>query len=308
MPTAPEPDERETTATRLLVHPPSEVIQADDYEAIRAYYRQTLRDYRLLWFNDETLAYHYGYWDRGVHSHQKALLRLNEKLYEISGATKNASILDAGCGVGGTAVWLARHHGGPVVGINIVEDQITQANANCRRLHLEDSVSFYVEDYCNTSFPDDSFDQVWAIESLCHALDKRRFCEEAFRLLRPGGILLMSDFLLTKHTFSSTEERWIRQWNRGWVTHFTTLTEMRRMIEDTGFEQVQASDHSAYVAPSVKRLHHMALLTTVPAITGHILGQFVNHEWENYKACFAQYRAFRNDLWRYGIIRAEKPA
>jgi len=71
-------------------------------------------------------------------------------------------VLDAGCGVGGSAIWLAREKGAHVTGITITPHQVDAANKNAQRHKVADKVRFERRDFTATGYPDASFDVVWA--------------------------------------------------------------------------------------------------------------------------------------------------
>src|SRR5258708_27943241 len=96
-----------------------------------------------------------------------------------AGARRRAVVLDAGCGVGGTAIWLAGEFGARVVGITPVAGQVTRARRLAGVRQVADLVSFDQQDYRSPTFPDASFDVVWAQESVCHAPDKQSFVTAA---------------------------------------------------------------------------------------------------------------------------------
>ena len=73
---------------------------------------------------------HYGYWEKGVFTQHTASLRLNKVFAEKVGITKDDYVLDAGCGVGGNAIYLAKTYGCKVVGITITTRQIDLAKKN----------------------------------------------------------------------------------------------------------------------------------------------------------------------------------
>ena len=70
------------------------------------YYEQTWADYRVMWLNQVNYAFHFGYHDVPGMPHHLALARHNEMMAERAGVQAGDRILDAGCGVGGTACWL----------------------------------------------------------------------------------------------------------------------------------------------------------------------------------------------------------
>ncbi len=141
-------------------------------EGVRAYYDATWFDYRFIWLTRRNLSIHFGYWDEHTRSHNESVLNLNRRLAQELGIQPGQRILDAGCGVGGSAIWLAKTYGVEVVGITPVASQVRRARQFAREQGVADLVTFEQQDYVSTSFPAASFDVVWAIESVCHAPEK----------------------------------------------------------------------------------------------------------------------------------------
>jgi MPBQ/MSBQ methyltransferase len=104
---------------------------------------------------------------------------------------KGATVLDVGCGIGGSSRILARDYGFNVTGITISPEQVKRA----QELTVpEISARFQVDDAMNLSFSDASFDVVWCIEAGPHMPDKAVFAKELLRVLKPGGILVVADW------------------------------------------------------------------------------------------------------------------
>lgn len=101
------------------------------------------------------------------------------------------TVLDVGCGIGGSSRILARDYGFAVTGITISPQQVERA----QQLTPEGiSAQFVVDDAMAISFPDASFDVVWSIEAGPHMPDKAVFAKELMRVLKPGGIMVMADW------------------------------------------------------------------------------------------------------------------
>src|ERR1700680_3531643 len=129
-----------------------------DLSDIPPYYDQAWLDYRLLWLNPQTLAIHFGYWEKRTRSHAQSLLAMNRVLASHLGIRSGQRILDAGCGVGGSAIWLAKTYDVEVVGITPVASQVARAHRYAQEQGVADRVSFEQQDYTHTEFPDASFD------------------------------------------------------------------------------------------------------------------------------------------------------
>ena len=107
-------------------------------EELRRYYDGTWLDYRLLWLNKSNYAIHFGYWDGETRSHSGSLTNLNSVLAKRIGIEPGMRVLDAGCGAGGSALWLARTCDVDVVGITPVQSQIDGPSSSLeRRVLLE---------------------------------------------------------------------------------------------------------------------------------------------------------------------------
>ena len=188
-----------------------------DLPRIRAYYDETWLDYRFLWLSPRNLAVHFGYWDEYTRSHAESLVNMNRLLASRIGIHEEERVLDAGCGVGGSSLWLAKTFAVSVMGITPVASQIARARYFARREGLSNRVRFAQEDYTRTSFPDASFDVIWAVESVCHAPDKRLFLREARRLLRPGGRLGIVEYMRFDRPYAEADEALLASWLSGWA-------------------------------------------------------------------------------------------
>jgi MPBQ/MSBQ methyltransferase len=101
------------------------------------------------------------------------------------------TVLDVGCGIGGSSRILARDYGFTVTGITISPQQVQRAQ---QLTHEELDVQFLVDDAMALSFPDASFDVVWSIEAGPHMPDKAIFARELIRVLKPGGVMVLADW------------------------------------------------------------------------------------------------------------------
>ena len=135
-----------------------------------------------------------GYWLPETQSQQEACFNLMEKLLEWI-PTKKGIILDAGSGLGATTRYLLKYYSpNNVVGINISTKQIERSIANAP------SCNFICMDAAQIEFEDALFDAIVCVEAAFYFDTREKFLKEAWRVLKPGGSLILSDLI-----FKTTE-------------------------------------------------------------------------------------------------------
>jgi MPBQ/MSBQ methyltransferase len=101
------------------------------------------------------------------------------------------TLLDVGCGIGGSSRILAKDYNFDVTGVTISPQQVKRAQELTPK---GVKAQFQVDDAMALSFPDASFDVVWSVEAGPHMPDKAVFARELLRVLKPGGVLVVADW------------------------------------------------------------------------------------------------------------------
>ncbi|CAF1373412.1 unnamed protein product [Rotaria sordida] len=155
---------------------------------VKNYYSLTTDGYEYAWgksfhcanrFRGETFA-------ESIQRHESYLaLRMQLK--------SGDKVLDIGCGVGGPLRRIAYLTGAHITGITISPYQIQRA----RTIGVPANCEFIEGDFMDLPFENNSFDHVYAIESICHSPEKSKCFAEVFRVLKPGGSFVAYDACLT---------------------------------------------------------------------------------------------------------------
>jgi len=156
----------------------------DSDKIIIQYYNYHQRYYKWFWYQPSNLSIHYGFWYPKTKSHAESLINMNKVLVKIAKIKPGDIVLDAGCGIGGSSIWIAKNLATKVIGINICKRQIDLANKFVKEEKVGHLVKFYVRDFNNTKFNNETFDVVFGLESICYAKNKKDFVSEAWRILK----------------------------------------------------------------------------------------------------------------------------
>ncbi|MED5384549.1 MAG: methyltransferase domain-containing protein [Cyanobacteriota bacterium] len=175
-----------------------------------------------------------------------------------------STVLDVGCGIGGSARILARDYGFEVLGISISEAQVrraaelTEEGLTCR---------FAVMDALALDCPDQSFDAVWSVEAGPHMPDKQRYADELLRVLRPGGRLAVADWNRRDPSDGAMnrKERWVmrqllNQWAhpefasiKGFQTNLNVSTHHQSLIETADWTKATLPSWIDSIAEGIRR-------------------------------------------------------
>ena len=268
---------------------------------IAEYYDRTAIHYQRAWDLNNSLALHYGYWDQQVQSFSASLQRMNEVLSEFGEITKQDLVLDAGCGVGGSLIFMAKNIGCTARGITLSQAQVESATRNATVNGVTSLLHFEKADFTATPFADDTFDVIWTLESVVHAADKALFFKEAHRILKKGGRLVMGEYFKSEKPFRNWENKMLEKWLHAWaVPNLCTLREGIEIAQNAGFQKFEHKDVTPHIQPSAWRIFYgsffMAFLSGLYRIYNPKVSYFADN---HYKALFFQYPCLKRKLWQY---------
>ena len=255
---------------------------------------------------DQALAVHYGIWYPETRKFIDALRNTNLALADLAAIPPVARVLDAGCGVGGSAFFLAETQACKVSGITLSEKQLAFAKDQNAKKKLEQLVDFSLQDYTKTNFPDESFDVVWAIESLTSTPHKRTFAQETMRLLKPGGVLVLVDYF--RRPEFPDPKGWMELWRLSWsLAPIPAMTSFVNDMQQAGLILQKNLDVTANIKPTAKRMYLASVAGAIPSIIYNRLFKTSRFARGHYKSGYYQYKALQQDLWRYHLLSFSKP-
>jgi tocopherol O-methyltransferase len=275
--------------------------------AIEEHYDGLIQLYEDLWGEH----IHHGYWPEGETGNRHAAAeRAVRELIAFAGLPAGSRVLDAGCGVGASAVYLARELGCQVEGITLSAEQVARAEQKAAAADVSDLTAFRQMDAMQTDYPDDSFDFVWAFESCELMPDKTAFLAECLRVLRPGGTLAVATWCARDDRLTPSEVRLLRRIYRDFViSHVLPLDEYALLCKQAGFVEVETAEWTDRVRETWK-------------LSSDIVKPFVrdpSYIWKLIRAKGANIFRFLNSVplmkqaydtgvMRYGVFRATKPS
>lgn len=221
--------------------------------AIAQYYNANTRRFLKLGGGGDAAAIHRAIWAPGIKSRTQAFLHLNQLVADalrplLSHYCNALHVLDLGCGVGGTATWLAQTLGIRVTGITLSSEQVGLARLRTLQLGLADSVDFVLGDFSALP-PLPPVQAACAIESFVHAADPVEFFSMSARQIVPGGRLIICDDFLNP-PYTAAAQHWIDRFKTGW--HLNNLDSAQGAIahaERAGFRLVEKQNLSPWIRP-----------------------------------------------------------
>jgi len=188
----------------------------------------------------------------------------------VASLKKGDAVLDLGSGAGFDCFLAANKVGkeGKVIGVDMTPEMIDKARENAKKANYE-NVEFRLGEIENIPAADNSVDVVISNCVINLSPDKRRVFKEAFRVLKPGGRLMVSDIVLMKELpdfIKNSIEAYV-----GCISGAIMKKEYIGAIREAGFREVKVIDETScpieYIAndPTAK-----AIINKMNASTGKL--------------------------------------
>jgi len=261
----------------------------EHYDAVSPYYQQLWGDH-----------IHHGYWIRGDETKEQAQDQLIDHLAALAKIPKGATILDIGCGFGGTSLYLSRYYGAASTGITISEVQVKMAQEAATKESA--NAHFFQMDAEAMTF-DHPFDVLWSMESISHYEDRAKFFASAVNFLKPGGMFALTDWFKRPNLTAAEEKKYIAPIDEGMFVQLATMDTYVEWLQAAGMEIACREDISKPCARSWDLGVEIVADPKFWLLAAKLGRDFV----KNLKSFRAMRAGFASGAFVYGLIVAKKP-
>ena len=215
---------------------------------------------------------------------------------------KDRKVLDIGCGIGGPSFVLASKYGAHVTGIDVEPQLIDQARHRAEKLGLESNCEFVKVKAGPLEFPDNSFDVVFSSGVIMTIDDKEEVLAEAMRVLKPGGVLTVYDWMKPEGEYSDDMRYWFEMER---ITYsMKTFDEYEEMLRDAGFVDIELKDRTDWYRQRVQEEYEQIKSELYPRMLEVLGQQEADHFVENWRSMVVV--CVNGDVFQ-GYYRGRKP-
>lgn len=247
-----------------------------------------------------------GYFDQQEQQSQDLKEQLNLQMAAKASIGAGDVVLDVGYGKAGSGLWLSgSFRQAQVEGIVFTpKHRKTAPGVTMKQLSQQEERG--TGNAWHIDYPDKHFSVIWACESVCHAPDRVDFYREAFRLLQPGGRLVIADGIRTERPCTMEDAHLLQQWLKGGPALDTWEDHHQNMI-NAGFSRLHMEDITTCVASSLEKLAALSkrMLPLDSFLKLLKLRSDLRHR--SLTNVIQRYEAFQKGWWTYGLLFAIKP-
>jgi tocopherol O-methyltransferase len=276
------------------------------YQEIKEFYDASSGLWESIWGEHM----HHGYYGKDGTSkldRRQAQIDIIEELVAWAGNNHPQTILDVGCGIGGSSLYLAQKFDASVTGITLSPVQANRARERAQAAGLSARADFQVANALDLPFADNSFDLVWSLESGEHMPDKVKFLQECYRVLKPGGKLILATWCHRPTNavtpLTADEEQHLQDIYRVYcLPYVVSLPDYTKIAADCGFKDLLVDDWSTAVAPFWD-------VVIDSAITPQAAIGLFKAGWKTIQAAMSlklMSSGYQKGLIRFGLIAATK--
>lgn len=207
------------------------------------------------------------------------------------------SVLDIGCGSGGTAFYFAEKYNATVVGMDYAADMIALSQERLReKSHLP--IAFEQGDIQTAALGGDRFDLIWCRDVFIYLQDKSKGWRNIYNALKPGGYFVYADFCKGDGNLSPEFREHLEICNY----HAWTIAQSCDLMQEIGFEVIGSQNLSLWLAENFQ-----ADLQKLEQNREAFLQEFTEEEYNHLASRWqAKIRYCQQDDLVQGLIIAKK--
>jgi ubiquinone/menaquinone biosynthesis C-methylase UbiE len=195
----------------------------------------------------------FGLWENGNTDYIKAAENLVHRMGTILGLDETSKLLDVAPGMGTQDIFLLENFAPlSIDGLDVTWKHIEHGRRRAREAGVEDRLRYHHGTAIELPFPDESFTHVLSIEGPEHFDTREKFLHEAKRVLQPGGVIAMSDYVVKNHPRNLVEKVVAAAARRLWQVPRANIYQAdvyRQKMEEAGFENITIDEVGASVIP-----------------------------------------------------------
>lgn len=246
----------------------------------------------------------FGLWEKDVKGYVRAAERLVTHLATLANLNRKSRVLDVACGRGVQDVLMHKKFGCEIDAVDITWKHVVSARRHVEQAGIQDKVRVHHGTATNLPFNNCSFTHAISIEGPEHFNTRERFFQEAYRVLKPRGVIGMADYTLKRRPNNVWDRFIVRTVCALWhvpKANIDTLESYKRKLERTGFKNVMFEEVGALVIPGYyfeqQRKKTKQQLRKVRGWFATYPGSIIDH---------VLYKMYKDGLLEYIFVRAEK--
>lgn len=244
----------------------------------------------------------FGLWENGIADYIKAAENLVHRMGTILGLNEASKLLDVAPGMGTQDIYLLQNFAPQSIdGLDVTWKHIEHGRRRSRDANAEDRVRFHHGTAIDLPFPDASFTHVLSIEGPEHFDTREKFLHEARRVLQPGGVIAMADFIVKNPPRNPIERLVAEAARKLWQVPRANVypaAVYRDKMQAAGFEKVEIEEIGASVIPGYYfEQMRPETIRAISKIRGFVLARL------GLLLDVAVYRGFTMGLLEYVLVR-----
>lgn len=272
--------------------------------ALEKYYKSSKLGYDFILGGVKHFGYHPT--DGTRISEEKALEATQELIGNALELGPDDVVLDAGCGRGVVATYLAKMFGSQFECVDLVGFELERAKILAKHRGVESLTNFSLQDYSETDFPLGHFSAVFSCETLSHSTNLGKTLSHLYSRMSIGGRGVFLEYSIAPLSHFSPYEAYIFECVVNGSAMFALKDfqygNFESTLKEVGFRSVVTCDITEHMKPSLRRLKDIASL----AYYGFVKPMRLQKYFCNVTVSVEFYKMVQKGLIRYNVTKVAK--